>query len=165
MSPNGENFVIRYPSRTQEDLIIFNRDGANWRNLTDDKFRDRTPRWSPDGTKIAFASDRSGKYQIWMINADGSNLRQITFTEKTGAIRPDVFARRFKNRLFRNRRQKTNAAYSRFNKNLAAAKTRTAAADSKLSKAHLPSAIGRTTAKNYCFCFLKMKLRTRHRRL
>ncbi len=88
LSPNGAEFVMRFPSFTQEDLVIFNRDGSNLRNLTNDKFRDRTPRWSPDGKTIAFASDRSGKYQIWMINADGSDLRQITFTEKTGAVAP-----------------------------------------------------------------------------
>ncbi len=88
LSPNGAEFVIRQPALTQEDLVIFNRDGSNWRTLTNDKFRDRVPRWSPDGKTIAFASDRSGKYQIWMINADGSDLRQITFTEKTGATAP-----------------------------------------------------------------------------
>ena len=89
LSPNGEEYVIRYPSWTQEDIVIFNRDGSNWRNLTNDKFRDRTPRWSPDGKKIAFTSDRSGKFQIWMINADGSDLRQITFSEKNGATAPN----------------------------------------------------------------------------
>jgi Tol biopolymer transport system component len=88
LSPNGENYVLRYPSLTQEDIAIFSRDGSNLRYLTNDKFRDRTPRWSPDGKRIAFASDRSGKYQIWMINADGSDLRQITFSEKTGAVAP-----------------------------------------------------------------------------
>jgi serine/threonine protein kinase len=88
LSPNGEEYVMRFPTFTQEDLVIFNRDGSNARNLTNDKFRDRTPRWSPDGKKIAFASDKSGKYQVWMINADGTDLRQITFTEKTGATAP-----------------------------------------------------------------------------
>ncbi len=88
LSPDGEKYVMRFPTFTQEDLIMSNRDGSNQRNLTNDKFRDRTPRWSPDGKTIAFASDRSGKYQIWMINADGSGLRQITFSEKTGAVTP-----------------------------------------------------------------------------
>ncbi len=88
LSPNGEQFVFRGPGTTQEDIVIFNRDGSNPRNLTNDKFRDRTPHWSPDGKKIVSASDRSGKYQIWMLNADGSDLRQITFSEKTGASIP-----------------------------------------------------------------------------
>ncbi|MDQ3801328.1 MAG: protein kinase [Acidobacteriota bacterium] len=88
LSPDGETFVARQPTRTQEDLVIFDKNGGNWRSLMSDKFRERIPRWSPDGSQIAFFSDRSGKYQIWTINPDGSNLRQITFTEKTGASAP-----------------------------------------------------------------------------
>ncbi len=34
--------------------------------------------WSPDGTKIAFDSDRTGEGEIWTINADGSGLTRIT---------------------------------------------------------------------------------------
>lgn len=85
LSPNGAQYVLRIPSRTEEDLGVVSRDGTSQRNLTDDKFRDRLPRWSPDGGKIAFHTDRTGKYQIWTINADGSNARQITFSEKTAA--------------------------------------------------------------------------------
>jgi Tol biopolymer transport system component len=88
LAPNGEQFVVRQPTRTQEDLVIFDKNGGNWRTLMSDKFRERIPRWSPDGSQIAFYSDRSGKYQIWTINPDGSNLRQITFTEKMGANAP-----------------------------------------------------------------------------
>ena len=38
------------------------------------------PAWSPDGKQIAFASTRSGNSEIWVINADGTNLRQVTNT-------------------------------------------------------------------------------------
>jgi WD40 repeat protein len=34
--------------------------------------------WSPDGSRIAFFSTRSGRYQIWSVSADGSGLRQIS---------------------------------------------------------------------------------------
>jgi serine/threonine protein kinase len=34
--------------------------------------------WSPDSTKIAYVSDRSGQYNIWLVNADGSNDVQLT---------------------------------------------------------------------------------------
>ncbi|CAG0947439.1 partial Tol-Pal system protein TolB, partial [Anaerolineae bacterium] len=37
------------------------------------------PTWSPDGTQIAFYDDAYGRADIWVINADGSNLRQLTF--------------------------------------------------------------------------------------
>ncbi len=45
--------------------------------LTDD-FTGIDPTWSPDGSQLAFVSKHSGTSEIWLINVDGSNLRQIT---------------------------------------------------------------------------------------
>ncbi|MFN8372770.1 MAG: hypothetical protein U0694_07820 [Anaerolineae bacterium] len=42
---------------------------------------DSQPAWSPDGTQIAFASDRDGDYDIYIMNADGSDVRQVTFND------------------------------------------------------------------------------------
>lgn len=39
---------------------------------------DIQPRWSPDGSKIAFTSDRGGGDNIWIMNVDGSDKRQVT---------------------------------------------------------------------------------------
>jgi len=36
------------------------------------------PAWSPDGSQLAFVSIRSGTPEVWVINADGSGLRQMT---------------------------------------------------------------------------------------
>ena len=46
------------------------------------------PRWSPDSRQIAFISDRSGASQIWMMDADGANAKQITnlATEAGGVL-------------------------------------------------------------------------------
>ena len=38
----------------------------------------RNPVWSPDGTRIAFDSTRDGDYEIYVIGADGTDLRQLT---------------------------------------------------------------------------------------
>jgi Tol biopolymer transport system component len=35
------------------------------------------PAWSPDGSKIAFVTDRTGKWEIWIMNADGSDQRPM----------------------------------------------------------------------------------------
>jgi eukaryotic-like serine/threonine-protein kinase len=88
LSPDGTRFVYRLSRRTQDDIIVINRDGTNQRDLTNDAAFDRYPRWSPDGKKIAFASDRSGIYEIWTIDADGTNLRQITFSGRDGTSIP-----------------------------------------------------------------------------
>jgi hypothetical protein len=56
------------------------------RPLLDDAFKDRSAVWSPDGTRLAFFSDRSGSYEIWTIRRDGSDLQQIT--RGAGAIEP-----------------------------------------------------------------------------
>ncbi|HVS31584.1 MAG TPA: hypothetical protein VMS98_09020, partial [Thermoanaerobaculia bacterium] len=42
--------------------------------------KDRGPKWSPDGKRIVYYSDRNGRYEIWSIDAQGSNLQQITKT-------------------------------------------------------------------------------------
>jgi TolB protein len=41
-------------------------------------YQDIHPDWSPDGEWIAFASDRSGELEIWVVRADGTGLRQVT---------------------------------------------------------------------------------------
>jgi Tol biopolymer transport system component len=38
------------------------------------------PAWSPDASQIVFVSNRSGTSEIWAVNVDGSNLRQLTTT-------------------------------------------------------------------------------------
>ena len=39
---------------------------------------DEIPDWFPDGKRIAFQSDRSGKMAVWIMNADGTGARQVT---------------------------------------------------------------------------------------
>jgi len=39
---------------------------------------DAAPDYAPDGLRIAFSSDRSGSYEIWVCNRDGSNATQVT---------------------------------------------------------------------------------------
>ncbi len=46
--------------------------------FTSGSHKDTQPRWSPDGSKIAFISNRSGKNQIWVIEVDGGEARQVT---------------------------------------------------------------------------------------
>jgi Tol biopolymer transport system component len=80
ISPDGQ-WVVYTRTGTPEDLFVARTDGSTYRRLTDDGFRDRGPAWSPDGQRIAFYSDRGGKYEVWTIRPDGSGLQQISRTE------------------------------------------------------------------------------------
>jgi eukaryotic-like serine/threonine-protein kinase len=77
LSPDGK-WLAFTTSGVREDIFVASVDGSDYRRLTDDPYRDRGPNWSPDGSHIAFYSDRSGTYELWMIGADGSGLRPIT---------------------------------------------------------------------------------------
>jgi Tol biopolymer transport system component len=77
--PSPDGSAIAMTTRgTREDLYVMGGDGGELRQLTNDPARDRGPQWSPDGSRIAFYSNRSGTYQLWSIRADGSGLRQLT---------------------------------------------------------------------------------------
>ena len=43
-----------------------------------EKYSDEVPAWFPDGKRLAYQSDRSGRMEIWVMNADGSGQRQVT---------------------------------------------------------------------------------------
>jgi len=73
-------------SGQQEDIYIMKTDGSGILKLTNDIYKDRNPQWSPDGKTLLFYSDRSGKYESWKIDADGSNLKQLTSTSEIVSV-------------------------------------------------------------------------------
>ena len=50
--------------------------------LTDYTSNNVSPKWSADGSRIYFLSDRSGKMQLWEMNASGGNARQLSDLDK-----------------------------------------------------------------------------------
>ncbi|HET9226363.1 MAG TPA: LpqB family beta-propeller domain-containing protein, partial [Thermoanaerobaculia bacterium] len=82
-SPDGKWLAFdTLPPR--EDIYIVQTDGSGLRQLTRDDYRDRIPRWSPDGRSIVFYSNRSGRYEAWSVPADGSRFEQLT--KSTGQV-------------------------------------------------------------------------------
>ncbi len=79
-SPDGE-WLTCYSMGNQRHIFIMRTDGSSLRDLTDDSNRYAWPRWSPDGKRIAFTSRRTGNYEVWIINRDGSGLQQLTQSE------------------------------------------------------------------------------------
>ncbi len=79
ISPDGE-WIAFTTWGGREDLFVVRSDGAGYRQLTDDAFRDRGVSWSPDSEWVTFYSDRAGRYETWAIHPDGSGLEQLSKT-------------------------------------------------------------------------------------
>src|SRR6185503_1272790 len=61
--------------------------GGEMRQLTNDEHSSSSPRWSPDGEKLAFISARDGESQIWTMDVSSGTLKKIT-SLSTGAGDP-----------------------------------------------------------------------------
>ncbi|WP_100644323.1 amidohydrolase family protein [Alteromonas facilis] len=81
ITPDGKHFVFDMLG----DIYIVPIDGGEARALTQDFAWDIHPTVSPDGSEVAFISDRDGLSNVWVMNIDGTNLRQVT-KEKTNMI-------------------------------------------------------------------------------
>ena len=85
-SPDGKRVAVqvgRYDrndhSKDRADIWVVDVASGRTTNLTpaDDAWLDETPSWAPDGT-IVFQSTRSGRFEVWRMNADGSGAVQLT---------------------------------------------------------------------------------------
>jgi Tol biopolymer transport system component len=75
-------FVSSETNGSQSDIYTMNPDGSDRKQLTFSQEYEDHPVWSPDGTKIAFASvhwtGNGGYSEIFVMNADGSDQRRLT---------------------------------------------------------------------------------------
>jgi Tol biopolymer transport system component len=85
-SPDGQEKAFTYNPGTEQgtSLYIIRPDGDGLRQLVD---RAAEPAWSPDGQKIYFFSNRTGQVEIWVINRDGTELKQVSSVY--GIVFPD----------------------------------------------------------------------------
>jgi Tol biopolymer transport system component/C-terminal processing protease CtpA/Prc len=74
ISPSGNEILFTYKG----DIYKVAATGGKGERLTTQPSYESMPIWSPDGTKVAFASDRSGATDIYVMNADGSNQHRLT---------------------------------------------------------------------------------------
>jgi TolB protein len=90
-SPNGASIayeVNRLFDERQSDIWLMNADGSDKRQLTDTRFFETYPAFSPDGTRIAFSGDRDNRnlskgrlgrgFEIYTMATNGSDVTRVT---------------------------------------------------------------------------------------
>jgi Tol biopolymer transport system component len=60
------------------EIAVVTVNGAAVTRLTNNTAQDEYPSWSPDGTKIAFESNRGGNFEIYLMNANGTGTTRLT---------------------------------------------------------------------------------------
>ncbi len=83
ISPDGRSIV--YTTRSagsrlgvlREEIVVMDLASGSRRSIAASDSRNRIARWSPRDDRLAFASDRSGDYQIYTVRSDGSDLQPL----------------------------------------------------------------------------------------
>jgi dipeptidyl aminopeptidase/acylaminoacyl peptidase len=70
-------YVASFGTASSE-IYTVRSDGTGAVQLTNDLSRNTDPSWSPDGTRIAYTSERDGGRAIYIMNADGSDVKRLT---------------------------------------------------------------------------------------
>ncbi len=86
VSPDGSTIAFTY----RGDIYTVPFGGGAARRITSDAAFDSSPVWSPDGSRIAFASDREGTDDVYIVDALGGTPVRLT-TDNTGAEVPKAF--------------------------------------------------------------------------
>jgi dipeptidyl aminopeptidase/acylaminoacyl peptidase len=77
----GARTNIAHAARSSDyDVYVTSPDGSTSASLTPNTSgsNEYDPAWSPDGSKLVFVSDRTGVSYLYLMNADGSGVRQLT---------------------------------------------------------------------------------------
>jgi Tol biopolymer transport system component len=82
VSPDGKTILFELLG----DLYTVPIEGGDAKRITEGMGFDSQPRYSPDGSRIVFLSDRDGSENVWIAKADGSDAKALTKEKRTGAF-------------------------------------------------------------------------------
>ena len=86
ISPDGSKIAFNFKG----DIYIVPSAGGKAYALTNNPAYDVKPVWSPNGDKIAFASDRNGSFDVYIVDATGGIPTRLTYY--SGADMPQCFS-------------------------------------------------------------------------
>ena len=76
--PGRIAYMARATAHDPWCIWVMRDDGTDPVRLTDGSSEDIMPAWSPEGSRLAFISNRSGNRDVWLINADGTRPENLT---------------------------------------------------------------------------------------
>jgi Tol biopolymer transport system component len=84
-SPDGNTICFESDRTGNLEIFCSDRDGNAPRNISNTPGEDGAPSFSPDGDLIAYQSrtDKSSPWAIWLMNANGTNKRRLTFANQS----------------------------------------------------------------------------------
>jgi TolB protein len=92
-SPDGSQVALVRRQHDHWEIYVVDADGANPKRLTDTPSKPGgalassvSPAWSPDGQYIAFLTDRTGWWEIWVMRADGTKQKPMFKTALDGVV-------------------------------------------------------------------------------
>ena len=77
-SPDGRQIAFDSVVKGDSDIYIIDAEGGNPRRLTNEISDEDVPSWSHDGQWTYFASNRTGRWQVWKMPAGGGAAVQVT---------------------------------------------------------------------------------------
>ena len=93
-SPDGSKIAVSYWQHDHWEIHVLHADGSGRTRLTETPLTEQVaqrvsgqesrssanaaPAWSPDGSKIAFVTDRNGQWELWVMPAPGPRARANT---------------------------------------------------------------------------------------
>jgi serine/threonine-protein kinase len=90
VSPEGNRVALDVRGGTDRDIWILDLKRLTQVRLTDGPTEDMLPLWSPDGSRVFFASDRQGNFDIYSQAADGASGARLEFASP-GFQEPESF--------------------------------------------------------------------------
>jgi Tol biopolymer transport system component len=82
LSPDDTKIVcLRGTPGGNDEICVMNSDGKGKMDVTESDSNEGWPVWTPDGKQIIFSSTWYGQFSLFSMNADGSDMKRLTFPE------------------------------------------------------------------------------------
>ena len=78
-SPDGQTIALNVTRGGRWQIVLINRDGSGYRQLTQGSYDARYPAWSPDGRWLAFAGNADGHWEIYAVPVTGGPSVRLTY--------------------------------------------------------------------------------------